>query len=93
MTLRYLVNRLVGMDDTSNSGKALKASLLRKWPGNKEARSEESEDKGVKGREFRQASTRIIIVFSSSYVKLALPTARNKFNLIDFIADSQSPPK
>lgn len=82
MTLRHLLNRLGGIDNKSSLGSANKAS--------RKVRSDKSKDKGVKGWEFRQASTFIRTVFNSSYVKCALPSTWNKFNSIDFIADSHS---
>lgn len=75
------------------SGIEFRAVPMRKCPGVSVKTSSGSPCKGVKGREFRQPSTRVRKVMNSSYVKLRVPIIRLRWDLADLTAASHSPPK
>jgi len=75
------------------SGDAVTGPPITKCPGVNADRSRGLEEMGVRGREFNVASTSIITVSNSSYVKSAVDTVRINKCFADFTAASHSPPK
>lgn len=73
--------RLVGTSVTSGSGSDERAAPIRKWPGVKGEGSLGQVAKGVNGREFRQASIVVSVVYISSDL-LCLLLALSDISLI-----------
>ena len=88
-----LERRLDGLSLKSCFRKLINASPMRKWPGVRTRRSFGSDDIGVRGRELRTDSIRMVSLFKFSNVKSSLPATRLICRLKDFTAASHNPPK